>query len=838
MFRHLLAIIITTLLLLLALPSNTSAAVNSGPQYDPQGDVALVSQTVGMQPVDGWEDLDILTLDTTIETGVVQERYVFSLMVKGQIANSQSDQYLLMINADGTEYIISYSNGDCSGLNMDTMQPIVIRSCEGDETSTLKVTVQTRELGDPSSNLNIRATAIHQISESETYIDSAPGKLLFITAPKLKETVYGTVSIEGWAKQHVAPVEWVEVQLPGDDQWQRVASESGELWSNWSYRWDTTTVSDGDHTLKARSYDGQHYFTDELTITVEQDIQSTTPSVQLPTMRIGDRYDYVSNAQTQAYGYNIDTLTDQTVTVAAYDEITLPSTGETVGVFRRDIEQSGTMTVSGIEVETESEGETVVTADSLAIVRSETVMTMNVPYVGEMTTESKMQYTPPLSTVAFPLRVTDRWNATSTVRSTTNTSSAQGGESSNSTDTVTNQYICLATESIEVPAGSYETVVVYTEQIDGSFTLDYYAEGLSSAVRSETYTPERELVTILELADFVEGEPMELLVDTITVYPNTPTVGRTATISARLHNTGPLECEDCQIIFTVDAERLAIQQMTIPGGAQRTVSVDWVPTTDGTHTIVVTTGTDAAVLNVEVGPEPGEGDNTTALTVESVTLDPQLPAVGETVSITAELQNEGADDCVDCAVRFIIDTQEHAVEVVEVAAGGQTTVTVRWTPDDDGAHTVVVSTDSDAASVNIEVEPEAGAEGGLIIENIILDPSEPSAGDTVEIAVELHNTASEACEDCRVLLTIDGEQYAVEEVSIPSTGRRTVSVDWTPSTDGAHTIVVNTDTDEASMSVAVRTKPDDEPSPGFGALTILLALLGTVTLGLWKRWNR
>jgi len=86
-----------------------------------------------------------------------------------------------------------------------------------------------------------------------------------INSPRNGEKVSGTVTVQGTASDPDGVVQKVELKINSGD-W---VTASGT--TSWTYFWDTTTVSEGNHTIYARSYDGEDYSTIvSVTVTVSQ----------------------------------------------------------------------------------------------------------------------------------------------------------------------------------------------------------------------------------------------------------------------------------------------------------------------------------------------------------------------------------------------------------------------------------------------------------------------------------------------------------------------------------------------------------------------------------------
>lgn len=93
-----------------------------------------------------------------------------------------------------------------------------------------------------------------------------------ITSPSNGATVSGTITIQGTASDSDGTVQSVEVKIDSGT-WQTATGTT-----SWNYSWDTTTVSDGSHTIYARSYDGTDYSTEaSVTVTVSNGGSTNNP---------------------------------------------------------------------------------------------------------------------------------------------------------------------------------------------------------------------------------------------------------------------------------------------------------------------------------------------------------------------------------------------------------------------------------------------------------------------------------------------------------------------------------------------------------------------------------
>ena len=95
-----------------------------------------------------------------------------------------------------------------------------------------------------------------------------------ILYPSIGVTISGTVGISGTASDSDGTLQGVETRID-DDNWIQVSGTT-----SWSHSWDTTTVSNGQHTIYARSYDGTNYSSEaSVRITVDNPEESMSENL-------------------------------------------------------------------------------------------------------------------------------------------------------------------------------------------------------------------------------------------------------------------------------------------------------------------------------------------------------------------------------------------------------------------------------------------------------------------------------------------------------------------------------------------------------------------------------
>ncbi len=111
----------------------------------------------------------------------------------------------------------------------------------------------TTNLDDGNYTIYVRAFdgIDHSMIKSVSlYVDNPHKPILTITS-EIPKTMSGTITIKGTAFDSDGEVTKIEIQID-DGEWKEV-----EGTTDWSYKLDTTEISDGEHTLRIRVYDDE-----------------------------------------------------------------------------------------------------------------------------------------------------------------------------------------------------------------------------------------------------------------------------------------------------------------------------------------------------------------------------------------------------------------------------------------------------------------------------------------------------------------------------------------------------------------------------------------------------
>ncbi|MFN2202119.1 MAG: CARDB domain-containing protein [Caldilineaceae bacterium] len=210
----------------------------------------------------------------------------------------------------------------------------------------------------------------------------------------------------------------------------------------------------------------------------------------------------------------------------------------------------------------------------------------------------------------------------------------------------------------------------------------------------------------------------------ITFTPAEPTDGTEVTISAKVLNDGTLDSGKVEVAFfdvsTGSPQAIGSTQVivSIPAGGSEKASVTYDTTgKEGERTIQVVVDPDDKVAEMDeddnqaettltvlpVEEEPGEQPNLT-ITSDDIAFEPESPAPGDLVTVTATISNTGGADASDVVVRFLDSTDDEPVQIGDdqtvssIAAGDSGSASVTYdTTDLSGERSITVQVDPDGA---------------------------------------------------------------------------------------------------------------------------------------------
>jgi hypothetical protein len=464
---------------------STNAEINYDVTHDDKkGDVRTIGNDGLLAIVQGHDDIDILKIKSSKLN--IKQNIVLEMTVAGIIVKSENFTYSFYINdQDMMVYTVFYQNGMCFGSNTDDYssgQEDDVLIASGAGTDTLMVTIPIDNLGAISS-YDFSGNSMEMESLEDTFnifMDEVPESPfpwpdgppdgmgepeIFIVEPTDGGTVYKTVDIDGITDTDSLDIINVEVQIDSKsaDGWKDAESSDG--WSSWSYTWDTTKVSDGMHTINARASDGSDYYHDSITVYVDQKTAVSPETMEVPTFQIGDRYVYdlkmTEGAAAPVEGAEM--TGSMTFEVVDIDKITVNGIEYEAYVF--DVSAVQDMKAGFFSSKSTMDGTIWMRVSDLAIVKEEMEQeSEGIGSEGDYSSHEDTTYDPPASRIGFPISVSEKGFSIS--NGTSRTTETFDGDTETTTDTFERKFIfeCLRTETVQVPAGTFDTFLIRFEE--------------------------------------------------------------------------------------------------------------------------------------------------------------------------------------------------------------------------------------------------------------------------------------------------------------------------------------------------------------------------------------
>jgi subtilase family serine protease len=222
------------------------------------------------------------------------------------------------------------------------------------------------------------------------------------------------------------------------------------------------------------------------------------------------------------------------------------------------------------------------------------------------------------------------------------------------------------------------------------------------------------------------------------------------------------------------------------------------------------------------------GDTGADLTVTEISLSPQNPALGETVTVTATVKNQGSAPCGASSLAGYADSSLLAtVPVGPLNAGQTTTAAFTWHA---GAGTHNIRAVADSAAVINETDETNNSSTftlttqapDLTVQAITWTPANPSRGDNVVFSVVVKNAGNKRSQLTTVDFDIDGNSRGYQDVPAINAGATaTLTYNWIAQS-GEHSLEAVVDesnrVDEANesnnvLNVNYLTMPPDLTIP-------------------------
>lgn len=499
---------------------------------DPEDDIVLLDDDGNSVSAPGHENIDILEVSSSEQ--ILGFTIVLKMMVKGIILDQENITYgFNILDGDSVFYIIVYTNGVCSGYGFENSD-IDVLPASGSGTETLEIDLPASNV-EEIQNFDIVGWTAEEVYDDEDssniFQDVIPddagffmgdisreAKPLIITDPKQGSTLSRTYTIKGITNNE--SISSVEVQLDSND-WSY--ANSIDDWQRWYLQLDTTAVGDGIHTITARAFNGTDYYYDTISVIVDQGNAVSPRTLESLSLSVGDEFVYsISDVNISEVPFLGDISMGNTFTVKGTEELEVDD--QRYEVFVIDITGEVEGDITNILNDYSIESKRWQRKSDLAEVKNELEVSGSASMFGfsiSFYTFTETSFDPPYDRLEFPISIGEKWISTTT--STTHYVTDIKApfiddiyEDNTSTSNILAHHEALHVENITVPAGTFETFVLWSLSQStagssdgestgyewGDYTLEYYSPELGYPIKIEQYNSNRELILSMELESY------------------------------------------------------------------------------------------------------------------------------------------------------------------------------------------------------------------------------------------------------------------------------------------------------------------------------------------------
>ena len=378
-----------------------------------------------------------------------------------------------------------------------------------------------------------------------------------------------------------------------------------------------------------------------------------------------------------------------------------------------------------------------------------------------------------------------------------------------------------------IDAGAADNATFIWSARAGSYNIKAIADS-SDKVLESNETNNEKTVTLSTLPD--------LIIESITWSPENPQKSDNVTFTVAIKNQGVSKARSSRIQLYIDGSFKGYQDVPeIDADATATKTFSWIARA-GSHTIKAVVDYSDAVT------ESNETNNEKTVTlstlppdfiIETITWSPENALMGDTVTFTVTIKNQGSGKSDYSHVAYYIDDTYLASDYVSpIDPGASANETFTWTARA-GSHDIKAVADyNDDVTESNETNNEkvvtfSTIAPDLLIESITGSPAIPPTGETVTFTVTIKNQGTSKAGSSRVHFYIDGSSrgyQSVPEIDAGATATKTFT--WTAQA-GSHAIKAIADSDNevtesdetnnektVTFSVSLPPTPTPAPAPG------------------------
>jgi uncharacterized repeat protein (TIGR01451 family) len=254
--------------------------------------------------------------------------------------------------------------------------------------------------------------------------------------------------------------------------------------------------------------------------------------------------------------------------------------------------------------------------------------------------------------------------------------------------------------------------------------------------------------------------------------------GSTVTFNVQIENLGSLSTGPSRVAYYVDDAIVSDTEIEpLDAGAATTKQFLWIAM-EGYHTIKIVADSNNKISEID------ETNNTRVvnlpppdLVVQDITCSPSDAKIGDNVTITATIKNQGASQTQDSQVTCDVDGLRIASQdMPEINAGGSVTRKFKWVAEE-GVHSIIITADTNNLVTEADETNNDGAiefstlTPDLVIKDISWIMESPVIYDEVNYTITIENQGTGDAGSCQLSYFIDDTPAIVTDIApIPAGG--------------------------------------------------------------------
>ncbi|OGO07046.1 MAG: hypothetical protein A2Y92_00055 [Chloroflexi bacterium RBG_13_57_8] len=273
--------------------------------------------------------------------------------------------------------------------------------------------------------------------------------------------------------------------------------------------------------------------------------------------------------------------------------------------------------------------------------------------------------------------------------------------------------------------------------------------------------------------------PPDLVVKNVTWVPGNPSKNDVVSFSANVTNQGSGRSDSCQLAYYIDGQvQSTLLVPSLAAGMLNEITFTWTATTEMHEVKVIVDSAGTVAESDENNNIYTSGFITLLpdLVVTDITWAPENAGVGDTVTFTATVMNQGTGRSESARINvYVSGSFSGYVDIGEIEAEGETDAVFDWTAVPgtftvkavaDGEHKILESKEdnNDTSRTIIVIPPD------ISFTSVTWSPVNPPVGDIVTFTANLTNLGGGAAGGFYLAYYLDGEMLSFDFVTGILTG--------------------------------------------------------------------